>query len=261
MRTTKILTLLLTAVCESFILSCTKDKEPVAVNSTTPFELRMTDAPANFNAVNIDIQAVEVKTNNGATVMLNVNQGVYNLLDFANGVDSLIASGNIPTSTVSQVRLILGNNNSVVDSNGVHSLDTPSAQESGLKLNVHAELQAGVTYYMLIDFDANHSILQTGNGQYKLKPVIRVITQAISGSIHGTVSPASALPATILAINGNDTITTTTDAAGNFLFQGMAVGTYTIVVIPQPPHLLVTYSVNVNVTLGQITELGIIPIP
>ncbi len=261
MRKTKILTLLLAAVCECFILSCSKDKEATAT-ATTPFELRMTDAPANYIAVNIDVQAVEVKTNNGGTIMLNINPGVYNLLDYANGVDTLIAVGNIPTSTVSQVRLILGNNNSVEDSTGIHSLDTPSAQESGLKLNVHAELQAGVTYAMLLDFDANRSIIVTGSGTYKLKPVIRVITQATSGSIHGTVAPADALPATVLAIQGTDTIaTTSTDASGNFLLQGMAVGTYTIVIVPQLPHVILTYSTTVTVTLGQITELGIIPVP
>jgi hypothetical protein len=261
MKKNKILTLLLVITCECFILSCSKDKETSDVSSTTPFELRMTDAIANYNAVNIDVQAIEVKTDIGATIMLNVNPGVYNLLDYANGVDTLIATGSIPTATVSQVRLILGNNNSVVDSNGVlHPMDTPSAQESGLKLNVHAALQPGVTYAMLIDFDANRSIVVTGNGQYKLKPVIRVISQALTGSIHGTVAPASALPATVLAINGTDTVTTTTDASGNFLFQGMASATYSVVIVPQSPHLIFTYP-NVSVSVGVMTELNIITIP
>src|SRR6185369_10689592 len=113
MKKNKTLSFLLTILAISFLSSCTKDKE-LSTASTTPFELRMTDAIAAYDAVNIDVTAVEVKTDGGATILLNVNPGVYNLLDYANGNDTLIAVGTIPTSTVSQVRLILGNNNSVV---------------------------------------------------------------------------------------------------------------------------------------------------
>ena len=60
-------------------------------------------------------------------------------------------------------------------------LTTPSAQHSGLKLNVHAELTEGITYKILLDFDAARSIVKTGSGAYNLKPVIRTITEATSG--------------------------------------------------------------------------------
>lgn len=241
----------------SIFSSCTKDKETSTVPSTSRFEMRMTDATAAYSAVNIDIQGVEVKTSNGTTVLLNINPGIYNLLDFANGVDTLIATGILATSTISQVRLILGNNNSVVQNGTTYPLNTPSAQESGLKLQVHSVLQPGITYYMLIDFDANRSIVVTGNGQYQLKPVIRVITQAANSSIHGSVAPALALPASVLAIMGIDTVSTSTSATGNFLFQGMASGTYTVIIQPQLPFLNDTIS-NVNVSTGVVTELGTI---
>src|SRR2546430_12728941 len=106
MKKNKMLSFLLILVLESFLLSCSKEKESSS-SGTTPFELRMTDAIASYDAVNIDVTGVEVKTDNGTTVMMNVNAGVYNLLHFANGQDTLIAVATIPTSTVSQVRLIL----------------------------------------------------------------------------------------------------------------------------------------------------------
>ncbi len=241
----------------SLFLACSKDKDETTSASTTQFNVRMTDAIAAYDSVNIDIIAVEVKTSGGGTVMLNVNPGVYNLLDYANGVDTLIATATIPTATVSQVRLILGPNNSVVVSGVRYPLNTPSAQESGLKLQVHTELQPGIAYTMLLDFDANRSIVTTGSGSYQLKPVIRVITQAANGSIHGIVSPLTALPATVYAIMGNDTVTTTTDATGSFLFQGMTTGSYSIVVLPQPPFTVNT-TANVNVSVGILTEVGTI---
>jgi hypothetical protein len=243
----------------SVFTACKRDRdEPTA--EITHFELRMTDAPTNvYTAVNIDIQAVEVKTSNGATINLNVNPGVYNLLDFTNGVDTLLAYGDIQTSTVSQVRLILGSNNTVVSNAITYPLATPSAQQSGLKLNVHAELVAGVTYRMLIDFDANKSIVNEGNGSYSLKPVIRVIAQAESGSIHGTVSPPAALPAAIIAVQGSDSVTTYTDANGNFLLRGMAAGTYSVTIVPQPPFSD-TVITNVGVSIGVMTEMNIITV-
>src|SRR5437763_14254169 len=109
-----ILTLSVSALFSVFT-ACHKDESSTTKNGTTPFELRMTDATTNvFTAVNIDVQGVEVKTDNGATINLNVHSGVYNLLNFSNGVDTLLAYGDIQTSTVSQVRLILGSNNTVV---------------------------------------------------------------------------------------------------------------------------------------------------
>ena len=254
----KILLILLLSTAGIAIWSCSKkDDTTTTPVATTPFELRMTDATVVYNAVNIDLQSVEVKTNSGVTVMLNVNPGIYNLLDFANGVDTLIASAILPTSTVSQVRLILGTNNSVVENGITYPLNTPSAQESGLKLQVHSVLQAGITYYMLIDFDANQSIVKTGNGQYQLKPVIRVVTQAANGSIRGIVAPVLALPAVVVAIDGGDTVSTSTDLTGNFLFQGMAAGTYKLIIEPQAPFINDTL-INVNVSIGLLTELGTI---
>jgi hypothetical protein len=56
-----------------------------------------------------------------------------------------------------------------------YPLSTPSAEQSGLKLQVNATLEAGVVYTILLDFDANKSIVVTGNNTYKLKPVVSII--------------------------------------------------------------------------------------
>jgi hypothetical protein len=234
--------------------SCSKDKDDEA--GTTEFSVRMTDAPGPFDEVNIDIQGVEVKSNQG-TYMLNVNSGVYDLLDFVNGTDTLIATAGIPSGTVSQIRLILGNNNSVKINGQLYPLDTPSAQESGLKLNLHAVLNPGIAYILLIDFDAGRSIVETGNGEYKLKPVIRVVEQALGGSIHGTVVPALAKPL-VVAIKNTDTLTTSADdATGEFLIAGAPAGTYQVIFYPVAPYVNDTVD-NVVVTTGNLTEMGTI---
>lgn len=232
-------------------------KDDADSSGMTPVKVYLTDAPGNFQQVNVDIIGVEFKIENEATVNLSVNAGVYNLLDFTNGVDTLIASSDVPTGMLSQVRLILGPNNSVMVDSVVYPLSTPSAMQSGLKLNVHSTLVEGVVYNLLLDFDANQSIVLTGNGDYILKPVIRVVSTATSGSIHGNVSTSLALPATISAVEGLNNYTTVTDTNGFFLMQGIPAGTYSVTITPQTPYVALTIP-NVIVTVGNMTELGVI---
>ncbi|PLW97989.1 MAG: carbohydrate-binding protein, partial [Marinilabiliales bacterium] len=53
-----------------------------------------------------------------------------------------------------------------------YDLDTPSAQTSGIKIQVHAQLQPNLKYKIVLNFDPDKSIVMTGNGKYKLTPVI-----------------------------------------------------------------------------------------
>lgn len=235
-----------------FILpSCKKD----STKSTYPYAVRMTDAPGPYNAVFIDLQGVEITGNDGKAVMLNVHPGIYNLLNFSNGIDTLIASGNLEVATVEQVRLILGTNNSVVVNNVSYPLSTPSAEQTGLKLQVHQTLQAAVLYSVLLDFDANKSIVDLGNGTYKLKPVIRTIEAALSGSVRGKISPAGIL-AYVTAVN-SITYSTNVTASGDFLVAGLPSGIYTVIVTPALPLVPVT-TTNVIVTTGVTTNIGTI---
>lgn len=251
MKTIKFIVLAI--VISIFGVACNKDKG----TDTTSVKVRLTDAPGNFQQVNVEIIGVEFKINGGAEVNMNVNSGIYNLLDFANGVDTLIASADVPSGTLSQIRLILGTNNSIMVDSVVRPLATPSAMQSGLKLNVHSELTAGVEYEILLDFDANQSIVKTGNGDYQLKPVIRTVAVAENGSVHGTVATLQALPATVTATDGTNSYSTITDANGGFLLQGLPAGNYTVTITPQAPYNEVTIS-NVVVTTGSMTELGVI---
>src|SRR5690242_9834818 len=106
----KTLLLLIVVIAGISIVSCKKNSD---ATSTTPFKLRLSDSTTIYDSVLIDLQGVEVTqaTSTKATVLLNVNKGIYNLLDFANGKDTLIASATLPSTMILQVRLILGPNN------------------------------------------------------------------------------------------------------------------------------------------------------
>lgn len=238
--------------------SCTKDS---STNNTTDSKanvtMRLTDAPANYDAVNVDIQKVEVTVEGSAAVTLTpVRTGIYNLLDFRNGIDTLLVQADLPVGKVSQIRLILGDNNSVVVNGQVHALKTPSAQESGLKLNLKETLTAGGSYTYWIDFDAGKSIVETGNGKYNFKPVIRAYTSLTNGKIKGVVLPQTALT-TVYASDGVNTYTAIPNADGTFVFSGMPEGTYTITLDASVALFTDVTLNNIVVTYGQETNLGV----
>ena len=62
----------------------------------------------------------------------------------------------------------------MVDST-LYPLATPSAMQSGLKLNLNKFLLPNFNNVILIDFDAHESIVEQGNGDYSLKPVLRTL--------------------------------------------------------------------------------------
>lgn len=235
------------------IASCDKTSE----NNAT-LKVRLTDAPADYQQVLIDIQGLEINVSSaeteGSWTSLPIRAGVYNLLDFRNGLDTLLANVELPVGRISQMRLKLGTNNQLKMNDQFYALATPSAQQSGLKFNVQVELTEGVVYILWIDFDAARSIVQKGNQEFSLKPVIRTFTQATSGSIRGLVSPLDATPL-VQAIANGDTLSTIAGADGKFLIRGIPQGTYKVVFTPKAPYFAKTTEA-VTVTTGNLTDLG-----
>jgi len=230
--------------------SCNKSKGESQV------EMYMTDAPGDYDAVLVDVRGVEMTGSGGGTVMLDAVPGIYNLLELSNGVSTLIANGGMEAGTISQIRLILGTNNSVMVDSVSYPLSTPSADQSGLKLLVNKTFQPGITYKITLDFDANQSIVQTGNGAYKLKPVIRTIDLSLNGSIKGTITPIGMIASVTATYNGIS-YSSATNANGQFLIAGLPAGTYDITITPPFPYLPVTLT-GKSVTIGNSTDVGLV---
>lgn len=248
----KIVFFTLASILVMQISSCKKNEKVL-------LSVRMTDAPANYEEVNIDVQGVEITDGDEENVMLTTTAGIYNLLDLSNGVNIVLASGYLDAGKVSQIRLILGTENTVKVDGVVYPLSTPSAMQSGLKLKLNETFEAGIDYTILLDFDANQSIVLKGNNEYQLKPVIRTIDEAISGSIKGSVSPVVGM-VMISATSNGITYATVTNSNGYFLIAGLPIGTYDITVTPALPLLPVTLN-GKTVVVGVPTDLGIVVIP
>lgn len=158
-------------------ISCQKNTDATEVQNRTTLNVRLTDAPTNFDEVNVDILEVRVKfsddSTSGGWVTLATFPGIYNLLNYTNGVDTLLATGAFPTQIVKEIRLVLGSNNTIVDGGIVYPLTIPSGSESGLKIKVNKKLQETLET-IIIDFDAALSVKKEGPGNYKLRPVLKI---------------------------------------------------------------------------------------
>lgn len=228
-------------------------------------QVKLTDAPARYDSVMIDIQKVEVQnvdsSNSNGWVTVNDSSMMVNLLDLTNGAYKVIGKKQLEPGTYPQIRLVLGPNNYVVVDGQQYALKVPSGQQSGLKINANAHIRAGSTYTLLLDFNASRSIVETGNSHsghqtYILKPVIKATNEALTGSIAGTISPVSTKPA-VYGINGSDTVSTAfaDTTSGGFKLIGLQSGTYNVSIVPSDTTYRDTTITGVSVVAGQTQQL------
>ena len=155
-------------ICSAItIIACEKTN----FETVTNFKVRLAASTAfDADQVNIDIEQVKVNYNDTTWVILNTPNQVYNLLDFRNGMDTLIANGTIPaTSVVKQLKLVLGSNNSIKVSGKILPLALADKQTE-LTLNVDKKLNRNVETVTL-SFDPSLSVSLSADGGYQFRPV------------------------------------------------------------------------------------------
>ncbi|HZE91100.1 MAG TPA: DUF4382 domain-containing protein [Rhizobacter sp.] len=214
-------------------------------------QVSATDAPScGYDAVNLTIAKVRVHqsasaldTDDGWSEIVLAPAKRIDLLALNNGLLEDLGETPLPAGKYTQLRLVLAANdaghplaNSVLPSGGSETaLTTPSAQQSGLKLNADIDVPVGKVVRFALDFDACKSIVPRGNGgQYNLKPVITVIPVLSDAGlrIQGYVDASIALGSTAISaqLNGVAVKSTPPDATGKFVLYPVPAGTYDLVV-------------------------------
>jgi hypothetical protein len=230
--------------------SCNNENEM----TTSHLKISLIDQAGDFESVNIDIQEIRVHSSSvvnededdgeeqengdgeendndsgGWVTLEGSDVGVVNILEYTNNNELTIYDSEFPAGYISQIRLVLGDKNTVVIDGDSIKLTTPSGEQSGLKLNVHENLEAGLSYYLKLDFEAARSIIKA-NEKYLLKPVIRVIKEGNGGSIKGEVFPESeSVSIIVLDATGAEKGSTIAQAeSASFLIPGIEAGTYSV---------------------------------
>jgi len=221
-----------------------------SANNNGTLNVSMTDAPAcGFDHVFVTVDKVRVHTDPNADVngtgWIDVTVSParrIDLLSLTNGVLTTLGQTPLPAGTYQQIRLVLVANgagasaNSVVPTGGAEQpLDTPSAVQSGIKINRPFTVAPNTLSDLVLDFDACKSIVTRGNGTFGLKPVVTALPMVVSGAVTGVV--ASAPGAQVFAERSGVVVkATVADSNGNFTLspieQSSTAGTVDVVIVP-----------------------------
>lgn len=237
--------------------------------------VHLTDAPGDYQEVNIDVQGLRIlnvpsepdsaeedSSDTLEWIDLPVEPMTVNLLDLQNGVDTLLAQAELEAGRYTELRLMLGSNNTVMVDSSMHDLQVPSGQQSGYKIKFDITLEEGENLDLVIDFDAGQSVIKAGNsGRYLLKPVLKAFLEddedSDIGSLSGQIEPAEAHP-NVFAIMEDDTSSTQADSTGSFLFRGLDEGTYRLSIEPTDEAWADTTLTDIEVEMGEETDVGTI---
>ena len=166
------------------------------------------------------------------------------------GKSIFLASELLPSGKYTQLRVFLVKDQGIIVVDGEdYPLDIPSVGQTGIKLNHPFEIIPGQITKLTLDFDAKQSIIKTGNGDYKLKPVIGIISSSqdevvsyfgsITGKVYGLDELgviAGVIGGVLVEIEGitlpygetYDPATTNTDSDGIYDIYGIPIGVYKV---------------------------------
>jgi hypothetical protein len=190
------------------LTGCSKLNTP----ETGTMSVRMTDAPGDFDAVNLSLtqiaasieddpdgvtmletdgveQVTEVddddddgdsqgssdrgKNGDQYWTVLWTGQSMCDLLELRNGVFTELGSALLPSGQYRRVRMKFGSGSNVVVNGVAHPLVVP---RDGIKLKGRFEVRNGGTTDIRLDFNVARSIVRSSNGVYYLRSSIRVFT-------------------------------------------------------------------------------------
>jgi hypothetical protein len=281
MKTNKIFLGLASAVIAMVLVfsACTKS----GVNGNASVAVFLTDGPGDFDAVNIDIQKVEVKVDKdeqhkrddnrnrldddkddhlkrkddfGEWIDLNFAPKVIDVLSLRNGIETQLGTANIDAGTVRKIRITLGTKNTVVKAGVTHDLLLDSQTSNFLYVNLfedHRERGNRNDVKVWVDFDIASSIVEA-NRKFYLKPVLRPFCNANFGEIEGKVLPLDAKAVVRVSNRAGFNAVALPSRDGSFKVRGLTDGTYTVTVEGIAPYIMQTIN-NVVVKKGENTKI------
>jgi len=113
----------------------------------------------------------------GGWVSINVPAVTIDLLTLQNGVKLPLGDAQVPAGNYDNLRLVVSSA-SVVVGGVTSSLTIPSGSERGIQVKYAFAVGSGDHAVLVLDFQADASIHQTGTGSYTMVPVLDVASES-----------------------------------------------------------------------------------
>jgi hypothetical protein len=237
-------------------IACNKSANgPSSSAGSRSVSIFLTDDPSlTFDHLFLDIQKLEIKVEDsiqqeqedrdregsddgdkrgetsGGWMNVPITPGIYDILHFRNGLDTLMANTSFSASrSFEKIRLTLGSNNSIT-ANGTSIPLSLSGNDNIVVIKLDNDIldDHPSSFDISIDFDAGRSLVQHG-GRIELKPQTKAFRKGKAGAIEGRVLPLDANPV-VMAIHGQDTATAKPGREGEFKIVGLTPGSYSLLV-------------------------------
>jgi hypothetical protein len=240
-------------------------------SGTGTLSVQMVDAPMTDMAhVNVWISKCEASGPNGWETIFSADPATVQPTDLLTLARSPMQVGSVHVQAghYNQIRLIVTKAQLVKTDGSTADVTIPSGAQTGIKLNVNADVAPNTITGVLLDFNADASFHETppGSGNWTLNPVIPATLQVMSGTISGTVTdngapvagaqvfvyPAGADMATATPVNTSATL-----ADGTFKVWALLAGSYDVkVTFTDATNTTLTHIFpGVTVTANQDTSL------
>lgn len=256
--------------------SCKKQDLAGSSNANSGFTTRMTDTPADFKSLHLQITGVEAYLEGKGWVTLNTNLNAtgnsVDILALKNGKELLLTqNATAEFGHYSKLKIKFGDESQLTyintSSQGGGTVQSEVSvnmtfkhPEKEVVIEIDQDLSASQGINILLDFNVVKSVIESAN-QFIIDPVITLVKDEqtnVSGNIQGAVNSS------IVLTNGNMTFDTFADAYGNFLIKGVEPGTYTAQVtslVQDATGKLKTEEAPVQTVVvaeGQMTSMGTI---
>ena len=178
---TKLRLVLLTSIV-TFFYNCSDSVETMPQEEPTMLSVTLESSLATYDALNVEIADVLIKTkDNGAApdcwISLHANGlGTVDLMSLTNGSDALLVSDfPVKGGEIYEVKLILGNNNSVVLNGETFSVSAPENHQNGLSVPSTHYLNGGNRYIINLVVNTENAVVENEISSYKyLEPSMSV---------------------------------------------------------------------------------------
>lgn len=183
-------------ICGIFLSACGGGGGTATFSSGT-LSVEITDAkpvlPTGVAQVFVTIDEVSVHSSGGQWISLSMAQTPFtmDLLQFTSGrTTQLVPPATLAPGKYTQLRLGVQSAMIITDT-GQQLPVTIASGDLKTDKNFNFDVTGGGAVTLTVDFDLSQSLVVTGSGSYKLKPVLHLVNTAEAATITGSINVAA----------------------------------------------------------------------